>query len=126
MSMTNEERAEEYIRTDGTNGERVWKKILKEFPKCITVDSKESKKRLAELLCEYTKVVYLDGMAEGKPKWHDLREDPNDIPKEDCETVTLHENGNKNIIKWKHGEWTNAIVIPVIAWCELPKFKEKE
>ena len=61
---------------------------------------------------------------EGKPKWHDLRKDPNDLPKEDCETVTLHENGNKNIIKWKHGEWINAIVVPVIAWCELPKFEE--
>lgn len=57
-------------------------------------------------------------------EWHDLRENPNDLPKEDCETVTLHENGNKNIIKWKHGEWTNAIIIPVIAWCELPQFKE--
>ena len=22
------------------------------------------------------------GLAEGKPKWHDLREDPNDLPKE--------------------------------------------
>lgn len=59
-------------------------------------------------------------------KWHDLRKDPKDLPKEDCETVTLHENGNKNIIKWKHGEWTNAIVIPVITWCELPTYKEGE
>ena len=59
-------------------------------------------------------------------EWHDLRKDPNDLPKEDCETVTLHENGNKNIIKWEHGEWFNAIVIPVIAWCKIPVYKENE
>ena len=57
-------------------------------------------------------------------KWHDIQEDPNDLPKEDCETVTLHENGNKNIIKWRNGEWNNAIVIPVIAWFEIPHFEE--
>ena len=33
------------------------------------------------------------------PHWYDLIKDPKDLPKEDCETVTLHENGNKNIIK---------------------------
>ena len=59
-------------------------------------------------------------------KWHDLRKDPNDLPKEDCEIITLHENGNKNIQKWKNGNWTNAIVIPVIAWCEIPTFTDKE
>ena len=59
-------------------------------------------------------------------KWHDLRKDPNDLPKEDCEIITLHENGNKNIQKWKNGNWTNAIVIPVIAWCEIPNFTDKE
>lgn len=59
-----------------------------------------------------------------RPQWHDLRKDPNDLPKEDCEIITLHENGNKNIQKWKNGNWTNAIVIPVIAWCEIPKYEE--
>ena len=60
-----------------------------------------------------------------KDKWHDLRKDPNDLPTCDCETVTLHENGNKNIQKWKNGNWTNAIIIPVIAWYELLKFEEE-
>ena len=59
-------------------------------------------------------------------KWHNLRKDPNDLPKEDCEIITLHENGNKNIQKWKNGNWTNAIVISVIAWCEIPTFADKE
>ena len=70
--------------------------------------------------------AYLAGVKAGRPQWHDLRKDPNDLPKEDCEIITLHENGNKNIQKWKNGNWTNAIVIPVIAWCEIPTFTDKE
>lgn len=126
--MTDEEIAEEYIRTDGTNGEMVWKKILKEFPKCITVDSKESKKRLAELLCEYTKVVYLDGMAEGKPKWHDLREDPNDLPKENGEYWCKLSNGLylECTYDYELEFWFGKTQRKIIAWCEFPKFKEKE
>ena len=70
--------------------------------------------------------TFLGGLKAGRPQWHDLRKDPNDLPKEDCEIITLHENGNKNIQKWKNGNWTNAIVIPVIAWCEIPTFTDKE
>ena len=70
--------------------------------------------------------TFLGGLKAGRPQWHDLRKDSNDLPKEDCEIITLHENGNKNIQKWKNGNWTNAIVIPVIAWCEIPTFTDKE
>ena len=59
-------------------------------------------------------------------EWHDLRKAPNDLPKKDCEIITLHKDGNKNIQKWKNGNWTNSIVIPVIAWCEIPTFTDKE
>ena len=70
--------------------------------------------------------TFLGGLKAGRPQWHDLRKDQNDLPKEDCEIITLHENGNKNIQKWKNGNWTNAIVIPVIAWCEITTFTDKE
>ena len=70
--------------------------------------------------------TFLGGLKACRPQWHDLRKDLNDLPKEDCEIITLHENGNKNIQKWKNGNWTNAIVIPVIAWCEIPTFTDKE
>ena len=70
--------------------------------------------------------IFLGGLKAGRPQWHDLRKDPNDLPKEDCEIITLHENENKNIQKWKNGNWTNAIVISVIAWCEIPTFTDKE
>lgn len=72
-------------------------------------------------------ICFKDGAEFGYNKaneWHDLRKDHNDLPKEDCEIITLHENGNKNIQKWKNGNWTNAIVIPVIAWCEISTFTE--
>lgn len=67
--------------------------------------------------------AFLAGLKAGRSKWHDLQKDPNDLPTCDCETISLHKNGNKNIQKWKNGNWTNAIVIPVIAWYELPKFE---
>lgn len=99
--------------------------------------------------CEYVS-NYLDGLAEGKPKWHDLRKDPNDLP-ENREEVLLYVKLND---KWKRnkvvligyrdygdclGEYCKdwGYVEPihsskcdfvdgeeVIAWCELPKFEE--
>ena len=72
------------------------------------------------------KQAYLAGLHEGQPKWHDLRKDPNDLPKEDCEVIAVHQNGNKHFQHWKNGNWRNAIVIPIILWQEinLPQFKE--
>ena len=106
--MTDEEMAEKY------------RKSLKQ--KLIDEDEFE----LLEMFDENVEEAYLAGLKAGRPQWHDLRKDPNDLPKEDCEIITLHENGNKNIQKWKNGNWTNAIVIPVIAWCEIPTFTDKE
>lgn len=73
--------------------------------------------------------AFLAGLKAGKdmnvpPQWHDLRENPDDLPKKDCEVIVLHENGRKHIQKWADGNWTNAIVVPVIEWCEMPTFKE--
>lgn len=65
--------------------------------------------------------AYIAGAEAHQTKWHDLRKDPNDLPKKDCEVIILHENGRKHIQKWKNGNWTNAIVVPVIKWCEIPK-----
>ena len=79
-----------------------------------------------EMFDENVEEAYLAGLKAGRTQWNDLRKYPNDLPKEDCEIITLHENGNKNIQKWKNGNWTNAIVIPVIAWCEIPTFTDKQ
>ena len=47
-----------------------------------------------ELLCpskdfkEYAEEVYLAGLHEGQPKWHDLRKEPNDLPKDEGKFIT--------------------------------------
>ena len=126
--MTGEEKlAEEYY--------------YKAYPITLSIGEEERKKKVMDIFLagfkagreterEYVKNNAFTSMKEQGlfpfGKWHDLRKDPNDLPKEDCEIITLHENGNKNIQKWKNGNWTNAIVIPVIAWCEIPNFTDKE
>lgn len=82
------------------------------------------------------KQAWLDGFAEGKPKWHNLRNNPDDLPKE-CENVLLCLCGvgvrhysvgcfikTNNDLSW----WSNIVskeLYNVIAWCELPKFEEE-
>ena len=65
------------------------------------------------------------GYLAGQPKWHDLRKDPNDLPK----------GNGLFIIYWKIGTVDNYMVFrgaitemhkDVIAWCEIPQFKEIE
>ncbi|MCQ2081657.1 MAG: hypothetical protein MJZ11_08355 [Lachnospiraceae bacterium] len=76
---------------------------------------------------DFAKLCYLDGLAEGKPKWHDLRKDPNDLPKGDedclcfiseCYFVGHYAKEDK---EWHFDEFISN---GVIAWCELPKFEE--
>lgn len=90
----------------------------------------------------------LAGIKAGKPKWHNLREDPKDLPKEGLEVLVLYSNtyGDGGCIVNKHtlnyelaqyindeedtSEWywvetgTDYDIHEVIAWCELPKFEE--
>ena len=62
-------------------------------------------------------------------KWHDLRKDPNDLPK--YNSTVLDENGNK-IEYIGYGKWEvysdyyerYIEIDPPIAWCEVPTFEE--
>lgn len=127
--MNDEERAEKYIRTDGTNGEKAWQKIHKEFPNCIVVKSTESKKRLLELFLEYAKVLFLDGLAEGKPKWHDLRKNPDDLPQRSglycvqCGEVREFDKEEKSWFTVNFDPCMNRTEETYL-WCELPKWEE--
>ena len=109
--MTDEEKAEEYTRN------------------CKYVETDYFVNKIAKV-----KAIYLDGLAEGKLKWHDLRKDPDDLPKEsgdywikyDSESEERggfydvhHFEPDKPFYK-KH--WSE---IEVMAWCELPKFEEQ-
>lgn len=86
-------------------------------------------KNIIDFQFDLVQKAYVKGLELGLKanllQWHDLRKDPTNLPKKDCEVITLHENGNKNIQKWENGNWTNAIVIPVIKWYEIPKYEEE-
>ena len=80
---------------------------------------------------------YEKGLAEGKPKWHNLRKNPDDLPKEDCTEVMFITEYKSETLAGTYinggGEGTPIFdtfgiafyeVEQVIAWCELPKLEE--
>lgn len=75
-----------------------------------------------QLHCAET-VAYLKGLAEGKTKWHDLRKNPEDLPKENgCYWGYVNYFGFQHRkIYWLGNRFD---ITGVIAWCELPKFEE--
>lgn len=106
--MTDIERAEEY------------RKSLKQ--KLIDEDEFE---RL-EMFDENVEEAYLAGLkAARKEMWHDLRENPNDLP-EDC---AINQDGKRvmydHINKvWRNDDADEYICDDPIAWCEIPTFEE--
>ena len=69
---------------------------------------------------------YKNGLAEGKTKWHDLRKNPNDLPKENGEyygKVNYFGEQSRNIFFVVDRK--SFDVDCVLAWCELPKFEEQ-
>ena len=94
----------------------------------------EELKELAKLECAkllksekgYNGLSYQEFWAEGvkygrKEKWHDLRKDPNDLPKENGEYWCKWEDGSYST---GHYFQDNGFGDYVIAWCELPEFEE--
>ena len=68
--------------------------------------------------------AFKDGAEFGYNKaneWHDLRQDPNDLPKENGEYWCKWEDGSHST---EHYFQDNGFGDYVIAWCELPKFEE--
>lgn len=117
--MTDEEMADEYARE--------WLYHVKDLELHHKEDDKPEYIRI--------KQAYLDGLHEGQPKWHDLRKDPNDLPPRmglGSEEVYVQYDTkgatdfacyrfDKNI--WERSE-DDEQAIGVIAWCEIPTFKE--
>lgn len=70
--MTDKEKAEEYASEK-----------CKECYMCDYADHDHPEINPYEICPWYTKRKegYLDGLAEGKPKWHDLRKNPDDLQK---------------------------------------------
>lgn len=84
--------------------------------------------KIKDIHWQDVKYAVLYGLSEGRPKWHDLREDPNDLPKGDedclCFVSECYFVGHyvKEDKEWHFDEFMSN---DVIAWTELPKFKEK-
>ena len=76
--------------------------------------------------------IYLAGLKAGRPQWHDLRKDPNDLPKKNGEyfcKVDYHweKYGVKHFTLQPYGynrQWEGQ-GYSVIAWCELPTFDKE-
>lgn len=104
--MTDEEMAEEYSRSV-----------------CAWIEDRDA---LDEMDIQES---FLAGLKAGRPQWHDLRKDPNDLPK--YYGVFLDDNGDK-ILYVGTGKWyvyseyyeKDVEVEPPKAWCELPKFEK--
>ena len=80
---------------------------------------------------KYFKQAYLAGAKENGVVWHDLRKDPQDLPKEDV--VLVQAKGGGHFIALYYPEdrcWgiynmlAETLNREVIAWCEIPQFKE--
>lgn len=65
-------------------------------------------------------------------EWHDLRKNPDDLPKEKGEyrvyfyDSELKENRNVNWYYYGKSWGCHLCHLDVIAWCELPQYKDKE
>ena len=83
---------------------------------------------------------YIAGATENGIQWHDLRKDPNDLPPRldehcSCSDSYYVQYGGKygstdfayyNFIenKWQRYEDAENVKGDIIAWCEIPLFKE--
>ena len=72
---------------------------------------------------------FLAGLKAGRPQWHDLRKNPNDLPKKPTEKMRVNEtwvyvkffdNTYGLVDKGALNNYSGAI-----AWCELPTFDKE-
>ena len=78
------------------------------------------------------KQSYLAGLKAGRPQWHDLRKDPNDLPKNNAMVLTRLKNKRLKISTfmenkftiWNKDYDTYTKLYDVIAWREIPTFEE--
>lgn len=111
--MTDKERAEEYI---------------------LSLELEKGNKILQ--LKEVIKVIYkahLDGLAEGKPKWHEIKCCSQDLPSRSKDNylhsvIVSNEYGEPIYYNYNIDEWCDmegdVVSDSYKYWCELPQFKE--
>lgn len=73
---------------------------------------------------------FLAGLKAGKPQWHDLKKNPNDLPKESDEYLVWKINGygckSRALIQYNSRRrfWCVDCQNDVIAWCDIPPEEE--
>ena len=110
--MKDEEMAEEYLQE---KLEERKNKFVFELPKVYITDIPQA---------------FLAGLKAGRPKWHDLREDPNDLPPKmvsnhNFSIEVLSDRGELVCYNFHYCEWFYWRSGKPIAWCEIPTFDKE-
>ncbi len=120
----------DWIRSQGWNEENLPSDELLQMEQAFLAGLKAGKD-MAE--ADLATVAYMQGAERYRPKWHDLRKDPNDLPKKDerfCTNISvavLTQSCGFAFYSFDDNKWYfSGKVIDVIAWCEIPKFEENE
>ena len=81
--------------------------------------------------------AFLEGLKAGRPQWHDLRENPNDLPKEKQEClckVNYYESEevfnacliySPKLKGFYLDEEVEEDLFKISAWCEIPTFDKE-
>ena len=74
--------------------------------------------------------AYLAGLKEGRPQWHDLRKDQNDLPLNTAPVLCLGSTGFI-VCKYISGSWVDNQTIKLVPkyidiykWCEIEDTEE--
>ena len=85
-----------------------------------------------DVLKEAISEAYLAGLqADKQEKWHDLRKNPHDLPKENQEVLVLFTLPDKSkndimLAEFENNDFNFVDLQDVIAWCEIPEFDYSE
>ena len=134
--MTDEEMAEKYAKglcktckVDVCRYSKIKTCTTKESLKQAYLAGLKAGKDMAE--ADLATIAYMQGAERYKTKWHDLRKDPNDLPKKDerfCTNISvavITQSCGFAVYSFDDEKWYfQGKVIDVIAWCEIPTFEE--
>ena len=110
--------------------------LAEEYAEDFVKDKYGGNRHNAEVQKEklFLKIGFRDGLKAGKPRWHDLLEDPTDIPpkKDDTYSVEVwakNARGNYGTAVFSYaclkddGNYNHWIGTKPVLWTELPKFE---
>lgn len=81
--------------------------------------------------------AFLAGLKVGRPQWHDLRENPNDLPPMIQDERHISDRVWINVENWgtedgyydyKKNCWIircRIVNLPILGWCEIPTFDKE-